>query len=308
MKRIVILLCVAALAAACQKDPDDPGVNVDSIELSSNEIYLAQGETKELEYFIYPSIYQDLEVVWNSDNPGVAEVDEKGVVTGIALGSATVSVAMKDQPLVYASCSVQVGVQGAVDLGLSVLWASCNIGAETPEDYGNYYAWGELQPKFLYDWDHYQFVVPGDMTITKYCTLEGFSVDGNPDNKAVLESADDVATKELGGKWRVPTKRDWNEIWSSPLLDWFWTKHIKNGVSIRGCEVVNKTTGARIFLPYAGYIRNTTLLEENEVGNYWTANIDTGYPLCAFGCDLTVDNWYTYQRFQGMPVRAVCDK
>lgn len=309
MKRIVLFLGILAVAAACVKDPETPEETAESISLSDSQLYIAQGETYKLTYTIMPATFQNVEVLWNSDNPAVATVDSEGLITGVALGAATISAAIKDAPSVNASCAVQVGVQGAVDLGLSVLWAACNIGAKTPEGYGNYYAWGELAPRDAYNWDNYRFVVPGDMTITKYCTLDGFAASGSADNKKVLESADDVATQELGGKWRTPTKAEWDEIWGSQLLKWVWTKHIlTSGESIRGCEVYNKETGAMIFLPYAGYMKDNTLREVNEMGNYWTADIDTGYPLCAYGCDLTVDSWYTYQRCQGLPVRAVCDK
>ena len=91
----------------------------------------------------------------------------------------------------------------AVDLGLSVKWASCNVGATTPEDCGDYYAWGEIEEKENYDWSTYKWCNGSYDTQTKYCTNSSY---GTVDNKTTLDLEDDVAHVKWGGSWRMPTK------------------------------------------------------------------------------------------------------
>ena len=90
----------------------------------------------------------------------------------------------------------------AIDLGLSVKWASCNVGATAPEGYGDYYAWGETDTKSDYSWSTYIWCNGSGRTLTKYCTDSSY---GNVDNKITLDSDDDVAHVEWGGSWRMPT-------------------------------------------------------------------------------------------------------
>lgn len=306
MKRILLLLAAAVLAAACQKDPVTPAVTAESITLSPESLFLVQGDTKTLAYVILPVDAASLEVVWNSDNAAVASVDEKGLVTGVAVGVANISVMVKENPSVVASCKVQVGEKGVVDLGLSVLWASCNVGASSPEECGNYYSWGETEPKTMYDLDTYKFYVPGAGDYTKYNTLDAY---GYVDGKTVLEPEDDAATVALGGKWRTPNKKDWNELYSAVFLEWTLTRRFIDDVrAVRGWEITNKNTGNTLFLPCAGYASMDTTQQVNEYAYYWSAELDPEMPICAFGVDLSQDAWYAWLRYQGFPVRAVCDK
>ena len=97
-----------------------------------------------------------------------------------------------------------------VDLGLSVKWATCNIGADKPEDYGDYYAWGELSPKESYTWENYRFGVGGDLPFER--KLSKYNTDrkrGPVDNKTTLDRVDDVANVRWGGSWRIPTLEEW---------------------------------------------------------------------------------------------------
>ena len=91
MKRILLLLAAAVVVAACQKDPVTPAVTAESITLSPESLFLVQGDTKTLAYVILPVDAASLEVVWNSDNADVASVDEKGLITGVAVGLANIS-------------------------------------------------------------------------------------------------------------------------------------------------------------------------------------------------------------------------
>ena len=92
-----------------------------------------------------------------------------------------------------------------VDLGLpsGLKWATCNVGATAPEEYGNYYAWGENTPKDNYDWDTYKLTTDGGTTFTKYHGTAG---------KTTLAPEDDAAAVNWGGKWRMPTDDEWTEL------------------------------------------------------------------------------------------------
>lgn len=95
-----------------------------------------------------------------------------------------------------------------VNLGLpsGLKWASCNVGAEKPEDYGNRYAWGEVLPKEDYSWETYKYANGAfDKLLTKYCNNASYGDNGFTDNKTTLEPEDDAAHVNWGGSWRMPT-------------------------------------------------------------------------------------------------------
>ncbi len=98
-----------------------------------------------------------------------------------------------------------------VDLGLpsGTFWATCNVGAMNPEDYGDYFAWGETEPKSYYDWSTYKYCNGSSSTITKYCSDSEY---GTVDNKYTLEAIDDAATVNWGGDWRIPTIEEQAEL------------------------------------------------------------------------------------------------
>ena len=131
-----------------------------------------------------------------------------------------------------------------VDLGLpsGIKWATCNVGASSPEDYGGYYAWGETEEKGYYDWDNYKWCNGSENTQTKYCTDSDY---GTVDNKTVLDLEDDVAHVKWGGSWRMPTSSEIQELLDECI--WEWT--VLNGVD--GCRVTGPN-GNSIFLPVGG--------------------------------------------------------
>lgn len=155
-----------------------------------------------------------------------------------------------------------------VDLGLSVKWANANLGAEVPEEYGDYYAWGETETKEDYNWKTYKWLKRDDDKFTKYNTKSSY---GTVDHKTVLDPEDDVAHVKLGGKWRMPTDEEWTELRENCI--WTWTS--QGGVS--GYRVTSKTNGNSIFLPAAG-IRETILGFVNTYGIYWSSSLNTDYP------------------------------
>ena len=187
-----------------------------------------------------------------------------------------------------------------VDLGLSVKWATFNVGATKPEEYGDYFAWGETQPKSTYDWTTYKYCNGSGFSLTKYCTDCNY---GTVDNKTILEAADDAARANWGGSWRMPTDAELTEL--REQCTWTWTT--QNGVN--GYKVTSKSNGNSIFLPAAGYRAVSSLYSAGSGGYYWSSSLVTDDPLRAwyvsFDSDDVERNDYRYRDF-GFSVRPVC--
>ena len=185
-----------------------------------------------------------------------------------------------------------------VDLGLSVKWATCNVGANSPEEYGSYYAWGETEEKENYSWSTYKWCNGSYDTMTKYCTSSSY---GTVDNKTVLDLEDDVAHVKWGGSWRMPTLEEQKELKNN--CTWSWTT--QNGVN--GYKVTSKTNGNSIFLPAAGYRRGTYLYDSGSDGNYWSSSLNEGYSDLAYRLYFYSGHcgWYVSSRFLCFTVRPV---
>lgn len=159
-----------------------------------------------------------------------------------------------------------------VDLGLSVKWATCNVGAEKPENNGGYYAWGEIRSKVLYTWKNYRFRASGDTySDVKYSKYDGdvYSVTlGKNIKKRILDTADDVANLEWGGDWRMPTREEVEELlWN---CDWVWAT--QNGVDgIRITSKVEGYTDRSIFIPASGYKDDSKQIQTGKAGNLWSS-------------------------------------
>lgn len=155
----------------------------------------------------------------------------------------------------------------AIDLGLpsGTKWASCNLGATKPEEYGDYYAWGEITPKENYSWSTYKWCDGTQHSMNKYCYDSNY---GKIDNKTVLELTDDAAYISLGSGWRLPTREQQNELREN--CDWEWTTY--NGVA--GMKVKSKKNEAFIFLPAAGYRSGSSTSYAAEYGYYQSASLD----------------------------------
>ncbi len=186
------------------------------------------------------------------------------------------------------------------DLGLSVRWATTNVGASSPEDYGDYFAWGETTTKTTYDWSTYKYCNGSRSTMTKYCTDSNF---GTVDNKTTLEASDDAATANWGGKWRMPTYDELSEL--STKCTWTWTT--QNGIN--GYKVTGPN-GNSIFLPAAGYRNNMSLLSTGSWGSYWSSSHYTSYPNYAgylYFSSRDHDNMSYIERYYGQSVRPVTE-
>ncbi len=187
----------------------------------------------------------------------------------------------------------------AVDLGLSVKWATCNVGATKPEEYGGYYAWGETEEKNNYKWSTYKWCNGSFTAMTKYCTRSGY---GTVDYKTVLDLEDDVAHVKWGGSWRMPTKAEQDELRKN--CTWTWTT--QNGVD--GYKVTG-TNGNSIFLPAAGYRLGTDLNKSSSLGNYWSSSLSgsASYFACYLSFRSGRCGWYNDFRYHGRSVRPVSE-
>lgn len=216
-----------------------------------------------------------------------------------------------------------------VDLGLpsGTLWATCNVGAATPQDYGNYYAWGEttaketyydLESTYKYGSDYNQF--------TKYCYDSKYGKDGFTDNKTTLELSDDAAYMNWGGKWRMPTYDQQEELMSQCY--WVWTNSY-NGSNVAGYIVYKAKSSsdkgkkiykngtpsssytlsnAHIFLPAAGcYDYRNGAWALGSYGVYWSSSLHSYVPDYAWYIIFSSDDVYGNfdSRCDGLTVRAV---
>ncbi|MBO5563759.1 MAG: TonB-dependent receptor, partial [Bacteroidales bacterium] len=209
----------------------------------------------------------------------------------------------------------------AVDLGLSVKWANTNLGAAASEEYGDFYAWGEVEPYYSmskgsrlwkkgkadgYSWTSYKWCMGSLETMTKYCTASDCGYNGFTDNKTVLDPEDDVAHVKLGGKWRMPTDDEWKELMDN--CTWIWTT--QNG--IKGIRIIG-SNGNKIFLPLAGFLYETGHDDAGSYGYYWSSSLDTRfngrteyYAWSVFTYDNHVQRGSSF-RYCGFPVRPVTE-
>ena len=218
----------------------------------------------------------------------------------------------------YQDDPYQVVIPEAVDLGLSVKWASLNLGASKPEEYGDYFAWGETEPYYSsqdpfiwkdgksggYSWSSYKWCMGSEKTMTKYCDNSLYGYHGFTDEKTVLDLEDDAAHANLGGKWRMPTDTEWAEIRDN--CTWTWTT--QNGVN--GYKVTGPSGGS-IFLPAVGYRVNSYLYDVGSYAGYWYSSLVTVYPYSA--CVALFDSDGVYiggngtRRYVGNSIRPVYD-
>ncbi len=197
----------------------------------------------------------------------------------------------------------------AVDLGLpsGIRWASCNVGATTPEGYGYYFAWGETESKKDYSWTTYKYANVGERyhyKFTKYCTDASSGDNGFIDNKTVLEPEDDAATANWGDVWRMPTDAEWTELREQCT----WTYTTLNGVY--GYQVASKTNGNSIFLPVAGFRNGTSLYLQGTRGYYSSSSLLENYSDNVWIVTFNHEEVYRHSnnRNNGLSVRPVQDK
>ena len=286
--------------------PSNNWANYITITLETESVELMLGHTLQL----IPTVKHNNDVVvyeaveFISDNPSVVTVSKTGLVKGINTGTAIITASISGKS---ATCTVTVKPEGHeyVDLGLSVLWGTCNIGAASPEGYGDFFAWGETNTKSNYSWSTYKYCNGSSSTMTKYCTDSSY---GTVDNKTVLDLTDDAARANWGGSWRMPTKNEMNELCNTELCSHQWTT--VNGAV--GYKIISKVPGYEghfIFFPAAGYWNNSKWAADRFAGQYWSSSLTSGGPTMACKLDFNSTNVgidvNAASRYSGFPIRPV---
>lgn len=182
----------------------------------------------------------------------------------------------------------------AIDLGLysGTKWACCNVGAEDPAEYGSYFAWGEVEEKASYTSDTYASMpdIPQEISGTSY----------------------DAARKLLGGNWQMPNQTQFYELLNDENLS--WTLKIlpfSNGETLIGYSVESNVNGARIFLPFSGYVEGEKLKGVGTDGNYWSGSINGKISGMTYAIFLNLNKEWSYpltwdERYFGRTIRPVC--
>lgn len=282
-------------------------VMVESVSLDKINIPLFEGGKENISVSVLPNNASNKSVTWSSSSGAIVSVDQNGNVTAKSKGTAIVSAIANDGSGKHASCSVSVyriDTPAAVDLGIivngkSIKWASCNLGASLPEEYGVYCAWGEGAPKSDYSWSTYMWCNGSYSTLTKYNSSSQY---GTMDSKTQLELSDDVVRRTLGAKWRMPTDEEWTALRTK--CTWTWTT--RNGVNGR---LVTAGNGKSIFLPAAGYRSDAYLCDPESYGVYWSSSIDIDYPYKALYVFFDPRNVSRYSNYRcgGRSIRPVCE-
>ena len=160
-----------------------------------------------------------------------------------------------------------------VDLGLpsGKLWATFNVGANVPEDYGDYFAWAETSPKDTYNWSNYQYCNGSENTLTKYCDNPDCGQNGFVDYLGNIQPEDDPASVIWGRGWRTPTQTEWRELIDNTSRQWTTINGV-HGMLFTG------SNGNTLFLPAAGSREESELYDAGVAGRYWSKNLRYNYP------------------------------
>jgi uncharacterized repeat protein (TIGR02543 family) len=257
---LAFLVAFSSLFVSCDENDDFEDLNRCKVTVTCTE----GGKVKISKYLETTEI-----VLFGSEIEVVATADEGYAFTGWYLGDSTepvstdavfTFVATRNTTLTahFAKDPNIINGHECVDLGLpsGLKWATCNVGASAPEEYGGYYAWGETVVKNDYSWSTYKWCNGSSNTMTKYCTSSSY---GTIDNKTTLDPEDDVAHVKWGGSWRMPTEAEQDELHNNCM--WTWTT--QNGV--KGYKVTGPNDNS-IFLPAAGYRDGTDLSYSGDYG------------------------------------------
>ena len=189
-----------------------------------------------------------------------------------------------------------------VDLGLpsGLLWVTCNVGADNPEDYGDYFAWGETTTKSTYNWSTYQYCNGSNTTLTKYCNNSYYGYNGFTDNLTTLLPEDDAATANWGDGWRMPTQAEFQELLDNTTVTWT----TQNGVNGR---LFTASNGNSLFLPAAGFRSDSSLYYAGGYGDYWSSSLYADNPNSAWKLFFYSDYYLMYNDYRscGRSVRPV---
>ena len=287
--------------ATCQvkvEDPSGTNIPVESVTLNEHELSMNVNTQFQLVATVLPENATNKEVVWSSNvQSSKLYIDVNGMLTALQACEATITVRCKANAYIYDTCHVVVtgsssggSDEEVVDLGLpsGLKWRSMNVGASKPEDYGNYYAWGETTTKSSYSWSNY-----------KYSSSDIYGDGVGKTGKKVLIPEDDAATANLGNGWRTPKNSEWKELINN--CTWKWTT--RNGVN---GMLLTGPNGKSIFLPAAGYYR-PSLTNRGSYGSYWSSSYGSDENALAWDFINTDFSAAYLVRSQGCSVRPVKD-
>lgn len=315
---------------------------VTSISLSQTSLTMNSNETVQLTATVSPSETGVPYLSWSSSDESVATVDQDGLVYAMYVGTSTITCTAIDGSGVSARCEVivshddmsgTIGGHDYIDLVLpsGTLWASCNIGAINPEDYGDYFAWGETVSyngedysnamnyayndsssyiKTYYDWRTYKYCNGKEKTLTKYCQNSSYGYNGFTDTLKELETTDDAAYSKWGATWCMPSKEQYDELINDNYT--ILERISQNGVY--GIKITSRSNGNSIFLPAAGSGYLSSFNGVGTIVDYWSRTISNN-GTNAYGsidsnaCELHTNN-YTYKvdnysRCLALPIRPV---
>ena len=303
-----VLLSVLVAAVSCRKaSPKEDPVLIESITLPES-ITLKEGNTQQIEAVILPENATNQQLIWVTFNDGIATVTDGGVVTAVSEGVTVVAAYAGDGTAVKGECEVTVTPRvppGAVDLGLSVFWASCNVGASRPEEVGSYFSWGGVitHPDNSYTWSDYEWCNNGSThSFTRYNTDNMY---GTNDGWVRLIASDDAVTYEMKGKgaWRMPTEADFNELIDLCSVSW---------KSLNGVDgaLLTGPNGNTIFFPLSGKIDEYGKNSEAFV-YLWSSDLGSNIPTYAKRLIMSEIHYPkgfvgTSYRYFGLNVRGVC--
>lgn len=248
-----------------QDDPYDDwlviNINVWMDGWGTTESTLNIAETLQLRASVYPHYAKNQVVTWESSDEAVATVTSNGLVTAVGPGTCSIIVRATDGSGVTGEFTINVtDPHPYVDLGLpsGTLWATMNIGAESPEQYGTYFAWGETSQKTNYSYDAYTSI-----------------------DVAELPADKDAATVNWGELWQMPCREQIQELVDEEGL--YVTKQWTTQNGVNGWKITSKSNGNSIFLPAAGLFRDEAITGKGERGGYWGRTLDMdGYAWCIY--------------------------
>lgn len=229
----------------------------------------------------------------NGDNTFAAtsDIDGDGHITTV------------DMTVIYNILLIGNPMLDFVDLGLpsGTLWATMNVGANNPEEYGDYFAWGETTPKDVYNWSTYKWCNGDYNKLTKYCNNSGWGNNGFVDNKTELDPEDDAATANWGEMWCMPTLEQIQELVNNCTTQWTTV----NGVN--GRLFTSNINGASLFLPASGFRWDSGLAHADFYGDVSSRTLATSYPSRVYGLKFYSEgvNWGGNDRSCGYSVRPV---
>ena len=250
------------------------GKEITKITLDTKKLKIEQGTTARLSVTMSGGKRNvNSSCIWKSSDEKVIKVVDDGLLVAAGPGRCNVYVTAYGKTT---GCAVTVTPRENeyVDLGLSVLWATCNLGATAPQEYGYYYAWGEIEPKEFFSWEKYRYRSFSEQNGMDKYTTDGYSHQGlKVDNLDRLEPADDAAMVLMGNGWRMPTREEFGELLENCTFDTVTV----NGVA--GMKFTSKVTGFEdrsIFIPYSGEMDGNEPVERGKNVFLWSSTAERG--------------------------------